>query len=174
MVTPEPASAIVVRVHVPPALQRLRATWDRGATVGVPAHVTLLFTFLAAAQLRPDARRALAMVAAGTSPFDVRFARVGRFPGVVYVAPEPAAPFADLTNAFMALYPEHPPYGGAFDEVIHHLTIAESTVAPLDDVAAAAARVLPFGQRVSALEVLVEGGEGRWRTKWRLPLGVRP
>jgi 2'-5' RNA ligase len=174
MVTPEPASAIVIRVPVPPALQRLRTTWDWGARVGVPAHVTLLFPFLPAAQLGPEVRRTLAAVAAGTPPFDVRFVRVGRFPSVVYVAPEPAAPFAALTNAFMARYPDLPPYGGAFDEVIHHLTVAESEADPLDAVAAAAARVLPFEHHVSALEVLVEGGEGRWRTRWRLPLGVRP
>jgi 2'-5' RNA ligase len=174
MATTEPASAIVARVPVPRALERLRSTWDWGASVGVPAHVTVLFPFLQADQLGPEVRRALATIAAASAPFDVRFARVGRFSGVVYVAPEPAVPFTQLTKAVVARYPEFPPYGGVYDVVIPHLTVAESGEAPLDEVAAAAARVLPFEHRVSALEVLVEGGEGRWRTKWRLPLGVRP
>jgi len=173
MVTPEPASAIVARIPVPAGLQRLRDDWDWGASVGVPAHVTVLFPFLPADQLRPAVRRELAAIAAAMAPFDVRFVRVGRFPGIVYVAPEPAAPFIQLTNAFVARYPELPPYGGAFDEIIPHLTVAESEAAPLDDVTTAAARILPFRHHVSALDVLVEGGNGRWRIRWRLPLGIR-
>ena len=170
----EPASAIVARVPVPPALQRLRSTWDRSASAGVPSHVTILFPFLPAERLRPDVRRELAEVVASQQPFEVRFERLGRFPGVLYLAPEPAVPFLRLTDAFVARYPDLPPYGGAFEEVIPHLTIAESDDAPLDEVAAAAQLVLPFRHRVAALEVLVEGGESRWRTQWRLPLGVRP
>lgn len=173
MVTPEPASAIVARVPVPPALEHLRRRWDLAAGTGVPAHVTILFPFLSADALLPALRRDLAAIARAHQPFDVRFERVDGFPGVVYVRPEPATPFLRLTEAFVARFPEFPPYGGAFDEVIPHLTVAESKGAPLDEIAAAARRALPFRHRVAALEVLVEGGEGRWRTRWRLPLGVR-
>jgi 2'-5' RNA ligase len=173
MIPAEPASAIVARVPLPLALHRLRATWDRSASIGVPAHVTILFPFLPAEGLLADVRRELAAIAATQAPFDLRFERVGRFPGVVYLVPEPAAPFVRLTDAFVARYPDLPPYGGAFDEVIPHLTLAESGEAPLDDVAAAAQRVLPFRHRIASLEVLVEGGESPWRTQWRLPLGVR-
>jgi 2'-5' RNA ligase len=174
MTSAEPASAIVARVPVPRVLQRLRATWDRSARVGVPAHVTILFPFLPPGRLLPEVRRELAAIAATQVPFDVRFERVGRFPGVVHLEPEPAAPFVALTNACIARYPELPPYGGAFDEVIPHLTVAESDDAPLDEVAAAAERLLPFRHRVASLEVLVEGGQSRWHTYWRIPLGVRP
>ncbi len=173
MASTDPASAVVARVPVPRALESLRASWDWGASVGVPAHVTVLFPFLPADQLRPEVRRELAALAAAHPPFEVRFERAGRFPGVVYIAPEPATPFARLTEAVVAAYPEFPPYGGAYDVVIPHLTIAESDEAPLDEIATAATNVLPFRRRVSALEVLVEGGEGRWHTRWRLPLGVR-
>ena len=174
MPTIEPASAIVARVPLPRALERLRRSWDRAASVGVPAHVTVLFPFLPAEQLRPDVRRELATLVAAHPPFDLRFEQVGRFAGVVYLAPEPAAPFVDLTQAVVRRYPEHPPYGGAFDVVVPHLTITESDEAPLDEIAASAAAVLPFRHRVSTLEVLVEGGAGRWHRQWRLPLGVRP
>lgn len=173
MVTPEPASAIVARVSVPPALERLRSRWDLAAGTGVPAHVTILFPFLPADALLPGVRRELAAIAGAQLPFDVRFKRIDRFPGVVYVAPDPGTPFLRLTEAFLARFPEFPPYGGAFDAVIPHLTVAESEEAPLDEIAAAARRALPFRHRVAALEVLVEGGEGRWHTRWRLPLGVR-
>ena len=169
-----PESGIVARVTVPPALERLRARWDRAAGVGVPAHVTVLYPFVAPADLDLGVRQAVAAIAAAHEPFDVRFARVGRFPTVVYLAPEPAAPLNRLTEAFHARFPTFPPYGGAFDQVIPHLTITESAVAPLDDIEREAARSLPFERRVSSLEVLVEDDAGRWRPRWRLRLGVRP
>ena len=173
MVATEPASAIVVRVPVPRALERSRRQWDWAAGVGVPAHVTILFPFLPVGRLGPAVRAELAAIAASHGPFDVRFRRVGRFPGVVYLAPEPSAPFTRLTAAVVARYPGFPPYGGAFDEVIPHLTIAESADGPLDTIAAGARAALPFDHRVAALEVIIEGGDGRWHSRWRVPLGVR-
>ena len=44
----------------------------------------------------------------------------------------------------------------------------------LDEVAASAARQLPFGVPVTELEVIVESDEGHWHRRWRLPLGRRP
>jgi 2'-5' RNA ligase len=173
MVDTEPASAIVVRVPLPRALERSRRRWDWAAGVGAPAHVTILFPFLPVGRLGPAVRTELAAIAASHGAFDVRFRRVGRFPGVVYLAPEPAAPFTRLTSAVVARYPDFPPYGGAFDSVIPHLTIAESADGPLDTIAAGARAALPFDHRVAALEVIIEGGDGRWHSRWRVPLGVR-
>ena len=171
MATTEPASAIVVRIRIPTALERLRARWDRAASDGVPAHVTILFPFLPSRRLSPAVRRELAVIAAATEPFGVRFARIERFPGVVYAAPEPSGPFVRLTDAFAARFPEHRPYGGAFDTVVPHLTIAEAPDAPLDDIVNEASAILPFEGRVRGLEVLVQDGEGQWRGRWRLALG---
>jgi 2'-5' RNA ligase len=166
-----PASAVIVRVPVPPSIERLRRRWDRAASVGVPAHVTLLFPFLAPGDLAPNARRELASIAADNEPFDVTFASVGRFPNVVYLMPAPSGPFTRLTEAVFARFPGFPPYEGAFAEVIPHLTVAESTSAPHDEIAREAAALLPIRHRIMTLEVLVEGAEGRWHGHWRLPLG---
>jgi 2'-5' RNA ligase len=168
-----PASAIVVRVPLPPRLAGMRKHWDQAASVGVPAHVTILFPFLPAERLGSEVRRELASIASAQEPFEVRFDRVGRFPRVVYLVPEPSTPFTHLTEAVVARYPNQRPYGGAFAEVIPHLTICESDEAPQDDIAVKATGGLPFTHRVSTLEVLVEAGDGRWRSRWRLPLGRR-
>jgi 2'-5' RNA ligase len=170
----EPESAIVVRVTVPRPLERLRRRWDHAARAGVPAHVTVLYPFLPAAALTPSIRRQLAAIAAAHQPFDVEFAAVGRFPGVVYADPSPAAPFLALTDAMAERFPDHPPYGGAFAEVVPHLTVVEGADAPLDSIAHELAAELPFRHRVAALEVIVEGGDGRWRRRWRIGLGLRP
>lgn len=173
MIAIEPASAVIIRIAVPRALATLRGRTDSAAGAGVPPHVTILYPFLPAAQLGPDVRRELASIAADEQPFEVRFTRVGRFPTAVFVAPEPSSPFLRLTEAVAARFPDYPPYGGAFDEVIPHLTICESHEAALDEIAALADRSLPFTRPVAALEVLVESDDDRWRTHWRLPLGVR-
>jgi len=174
MTMAEPVSGVVVRATIPTALDRIRRGDDRAAASGAPPHITLLFPFLPVTQLRPTVRQALAEVAAGVDPFEVRFARVGRFPGAIYLVPEPSAPFAALTAAIVARFPDYQPYEGAFDEVVPHLTLVESPTAPLDRIADAAARYLPFDRPVTAIEVLVEETDGRWRSLWRIRLGVRP
>ena len=173
MVTTPPASAVVVRITVPPPLIRLRRAWDRNASAGIPAHVTVLFPFVGPGGLGRSIRGELAAIAAAHEPFEVRFERVGRFPGVVYLVPDPAEPFTRLITAVAARYPAYPPYGGEFAEVIPHLTIAESDDdGPLGGVATIASRHLPFGAHVAELEVLVESDAGRWHRHWRLPLGT--
>jgi 2'-5' RNA ligase len=167
-------SAVVVRLPIPTALERIRRRQDWAAGVGVPAHVTLLYPFVDPHALDARVRRELAAIAARHEPFHVRFERVGRWPSVVYLAPEPAGPFARLTADMVAAFPHHPPYGGVFDVVVPHLTITESADAPLDEIAAEAAFSLPFERPVTTLEVLVEDGTGRWHGRWRLRLGVRP
>jgi 2'-5' RNA ligase len=171
MTTADPVSGVVVRVRLPPPLERLRGHDDFAASVGVPAHVTVLFPFMPVAELRPPVRRALAEIVARVEPFDVRFATVGRFPGALYLVPDPAGPFVALTEAIATRFPEYQPYEGAFDEVIPHLTLVESATVSLDGVAAAAQRHLPFTCRVAVMEVLVEGPDERWHGHWRIRLG---
>jgi 2'-5' RNA ligase len=167
-------SAVIVRVSIPPALERIRRRWDLAASAGVPAHVTILYPFLPPVELRPAIRAELATIAASVEPFDVRFAAVGRFPMVVYLAPEPVAPFVALTATLTARFPGYPPYGGAFNEVIHHLTVVESQTEALDGIVGDVEPLLPFERHVGALEVIVECADGRWRPRWRIALGVRP
>jgi 2'-5' RNA ligase len=134
--------------------------------------VTLLFPFLDASSLDGAARRVVAAVAAGTAPFTVRFERIGRFPNVLFLAPEPPDPFRRLTLELAARFPDHPPYGGTFDDVIPHLTIAENADAPFDVIAGEVATALPIERSVTALEVLIQTPDGRWHGHWRIRLGV--
>jgi 2'-5' RNA ligase len=170
----EPVSAVVARIPLPAALARVRDRWDPGAALGVPPHVTVLYPFLTGSSLVRDVRRTLAGIVGEHDPFDVRFSRIGRFPTTVFLAPDPPSPFRNLTHAVTTAFPGYPPYGGAFDDVVPHLTICESADAPLELIAAQARKRLPFSHRVSILDVLVESDDGRWHSHWRLRLGVRP
>ena len=175
MTRPGPRSAIVVPVALPAALEAIRQAHVDNAGLGVPAHVTLLFPFVPARDLSEgDVARAVAAV--GRTPtFDVEFREVTTFDpgpskeGVVWLAPEPSAPFIAMTEALAATFPEYPPYEGLHDTVIPHLTLANVDV----DVAAltAGARpALPFRKRVRRAVVLLEDDAGRWRVGHELPL----
>jgi len=88
----------------------------------VHAHLTLLGPWLSA----PD-ERDLAIVgdlAAAAEPFDYRLDEVAVFPeGIIHLVPEPAEPFAALTKALVAAFPECPPYAGAFPDSVPHVTL---------------------------------------------------
>jgi len=162
-------SAIVVRIRVPAAIDRLRRARDRAARRGVPGHVTILYPFVAASELTPAIREQVAGIAGEFRAFEVTFATVGRWPGVVYLEPVPASRFTALIDRCAAAFPAHPPYAGTIDEVIPHLTVVEGDDVDVEEIVAAAAAALPFQATADGLEVLVEGDDGRWRGRWRLP-----
>lgn len=121
----------VLQVPVPPleAFVRARhAHYDQAYVSGDPAfvhaHITALGPFLPAPSLTPAALAEVAQIASGTAPFDFTLERIDTFPnGIVHVLPEPAAPFAELTRRLWAAFPQCPPYAGAFDDVVPHLTL---------------------------------------------------
>jgi hypothetical protein len=99
--------------------------------------------------------------------------RTATFPRTLYLAPEPAEPFLALTRELVARWPEHPPYGGAFDEAVPHVTVVHD----VDDATLEAARravepELPI--RASAREVHLYVGENAppgWMVRERFRLG---
>jgi 2'-5' RNA ligase superfamily len=85
---------------------------------------------------------------------------LNRFPGTLWLAPEPSQPFVRMTEALTARFPGHLPYGGTFAEIVPHLTVAQSD---FDEAVDEAQAWLPLrGQARQA--VLLEGAEpNRWR-----------
>jgi 2'-5' RNA ligase len=163
--------AIIVEVEVPMAVRRLRDRMDPSAAAGVPAHVTLLYPFMPPARLDDDVRRRVQRIVEAEPSFPFTLERVGRWPDVVYLAPEPDEPFRRLTEALAAEFPEYPPYGGAYDEVVPHLTVAQG---PREDYLAAAEHalpgVLPIRDVCREVRVIAQVDGGAWSTLWRLPL----
>src|SRR5205814_9086835 len=105
---------IVPIVEAETPLADLRQRYDRSAASGVPAHVTVLYPFVPLARVDDRVLDEVAAVANARPPFDVVFERIGRFPGVLYLAPDPADVFIGLTEACVARFPQHQPYRGAF------------------------------------------------------------
>ncbi|MFF7457710.1 2'-5' RNA ligase family protein [Kitasatospora sp. NPDC008115] len=147
-----------------------RERYDPSARLGVPAHVTVLYPFLPADRLDAEVLGEIGEILAAQRAFDLVLTHCGEFPGVHYLASaaEGAARVNALTAAVAARWPEHPPYGGRFEEVVPHLTVAYR-----DDpgpVAAGLAPHLPLAARAEAVRLLVFDG-ARWVRRADFPLG---
>jgi len=137
----------------------------------VPAHITLLAPFLPEDQLDDAAWETLGAFFDDVTAFSFELADVCAFPGgVTYLAPEPAATFRRLTQELHKLFPEFPPYGGAFDDIVPHLTVP---LADGEDIAALTTALtpgLPLSVLASVAAVFVTDEDGT-RVLGTLPFG---
>jgi hypothetical protein len=168
-------SAVIVPVpETEPVVGAFRAALDRSAGWGVPAHVTVIYPFLAPDRLGPHELRRLRDAIRSVPHFDVSFPEVRWFADtVVWLAPHPADSFRALIDAVWSAFPECPPYGGAFGTPVPHLTIGDD--ADLDALSAAGdaiSRRLPVTASVQVAH-LFQGSAtpGAWRSVAELPLG---
>jgi 2'-5' RNA ligase len=152
-----------------PVVAEHRRRLDPAAAWGVPAHVTVLYPFV-----DPSAvdEHVLALVAAAVLPvhaFECSFARSRWFgQDVLWLDPDPAQPFRDLTTAVSTAFPQHRPYGGAHDDVVPHLTVAERRMADLAAVKAAEQAVRPYLPVTTRIDrvLLIAGAEAP--SSWRV------
>jgi 2'-5' RNA ligase len=179
--SPGETALIVAVPQAEPAVGRWRARHDESARFGVPPHVTVLYPFLPYDAVD---EHALAAIVAAVPRFEVEFASCARFgDAVLYLEPAPDAPFRQLTGAVARRWPHAPPYGGQFDDVVPHLTVAHPSTAhsavahtaepmSLDAIEADVARWLPIHAEVTEVRLLAFDG-GRWHPRRSFPLGER-
>ncbi|MFJ5270936.1 2'-5' RNA ligase family protein [Streptomyces sp. NPDC088358] len=88
----------------------------------------------------------------------------------MYLVPEPDTPFRRLTEEIADRWPESPPFGGRFDELVPHLTIAQGQDdAVLEEAEAGLRGRLPVTARVSSVDLMVHdkrGGSSERRSRW--------
>lgn len=164
-------SAILLEVPEAEALVgALRVEGDVSASLGVPPHVTLLYPFVD----DPDEGvvAELEFFFRGVDGFALEFSEVGEFPEVVYLAPAQSAELTGLTEALARRWPDHPPYGGLFEEVVPHLTVVDT---PDRGLRARARESLPAGLPIrsaaSEASLWVHEPE-QWRCLARFPLAA--
>ena len=163
-----PATCLIVPVlDAEPVIARWLGT-DRVDFDGVPLHVTVMYPFLPVRALGPAEEQHIAELARGMAPFGFALAGLRRFPGVQYLAPEPARAFAALTERIQRQWPSCQPYGGAYDTVIPHMTVTFGDDPPADE--AVLERDLPIRTRATELWLLDQTTNG-WRRRRRFPLG---
>jgi 2'-5' RNA ligase superfamily len=171
-------SAVVVPVQAAEiAVAEHRAKFDLAASWGVGAHVTVLFPFVDPGSVDERSLGSLRDAARAVEPFECVFHRTAWFEtDVLWLAPEPDAPFRALTEAVCRAFPDYPPYGGEFEVVVPHLTIGAQPRATHADLIAAETEVqqhLPIAARVDHV-ALIAGtrASDSWLTLQTFPLGA--
>ncbi len=169
-------SAVLVPVpEAELAVGRHRHRLDRAATWGVPAHVTVLFPFVAPSAITGATITALADAVGSVTAFDCEFPATAWFgQEVVWLAPQPAEPFRALTRAVSAAFPDYPPYGGGYDDVVPHLTVGYRPAGEVTELLEAEADVLrwlPVQAHISRVWLMTgRAAPGSWQTIAELPL----
>ena len=166
-VTPSHHTGLVIAVPEADArFGALRGRFDPQASLGVPAHITILFPFMPPELVDDGVRRRLTLLFRRFSPFRCVLTRVARFPATAWLAPAFAEPFVTLTTAVAREFPDYPPYGGAHASVVPHLTIADGDAQAADmveqDLRLDLARNGPVATHCGSV-ILLENSSGAWK-----------
>jgi 2'-5' RNA ligase len=158
-----------VLIPVPEAdsvVGRWRHEHDPVAAAGVPAHITLVVPWLPPDEITPADLTELDEELSDAKVFDFELTDVGWFGRrVLWVAPEPSAPFLELTNRLAERF-STPPWDDEFDEIIPHLTVAHaSDGVELVPIAADVVSRLPVRCRAEQVWVMVGRDGARWELR---------
>jgi hypothetical protein len=133
----------------------------------VCAHITLLGPFVDEQHVDAELLTTLHGLLDEVSAFTFELSNVRRFPsGLLYLAPRPAEPFTRLTAMLTEAFPDWPPYGGAFHDVVPHLSLGSGLSAgQLQQLQAR----LPIAATADAVS-LTGWSDGSIKTLTRIPL----
>ena len=180
MTLPEPPlsppfeAALVMPVpEAEPLVSEYRQRYDRSAELGIPAHITIIYPFKPYVRHPREALSLLRPLLAAFPEFAFTLAEIRTFPEYLYLAPDPPQPFLALIDAISSRFPDSPPYGGEFAEVVPHLTVAQAKEAELPPLkerfSVFAAPFLPIAARAREIWVM-DNSETLWKTRAVFPL----
>jgi len=168
---PSEATALILRVGLPPRLEALRMRCVPDAVEGLPAHVTVAYPFAEVGSIDGAVTAMVGEVVARRAPWTMRLVERRRWPDTVYASVEPEAPAIALQADLAAAFPSLPIYGGAIEVFVPHVTIAEGPSAddPTLDTDPGWSE-LPVTRAISEVELIVRGEDGRWGTTRTFPM----
>jgi hypothetical protein len=157
-------TALIVAVpEAEPVVGHWRSRYDHSAAAGVCSHVTVLFPFLDLDRIDTTVIGDLTQIVAAHREFTTAFHRTARWPSMLYLPPEPAAPFSDLTQDVTARWPDCLPYDGKHPDTSPHLTVAiRQPDLVLDQIEDELTNRLPFSTTVTSVDLAVFE-ERTWR-----------
>lgn len=88
------------------------------------AHVTLLGPFAQLDAIDEGVLAELRVFFGDVTPFPFELTQICQFPGGrVYLSPESVSPLRQLAHELWRRFPEYPPFGAEFDDVVPHLSV---------------------------------------------------
>jgi 2'-5' RNA ligase len=156
----ESALAVVVD-ETNSAVLDVRRRFDPYSHIGVPPHITVLYPFIEPSRIDEAVKDRIANAAKDRAAFEFRLMDIEAFPDAVYLAPEPAKTFVQLTQRLADEFPDYPPFGGEFETIIPHLTVGwQSIGSPRDEIERQLRPVLPLDCVAREITLLVEEDDG--------------
>ena len=152
---------VVLLPELEPLIGHLRREHTPSGARGMPAHATLIVPF-ADSEIVDAYATGVARALEPFAPFELRFRATARFPETLYLRPEPGEPLVALADTLAATFPSFPPYGGEFDEIVPHVTVARGTDAILAAAEAELARPLDVTASVDRVWLFENASTG-WR-----------
>ena len=138
------------------------------------AHISILVPFMPPEQIDAAVLETAGAYFASVQPFEFSLSRIARFPAVTYLAPEPAQPFIDMTLGLAQCFPDYAPYGGQFDRITPHLTVAKRNREGVEIAEKELVGLMqthgPIHSRCNSV-VLLENSSGMWREVRRFRVG---
>ena len=168
----------VLLVEIPeaePVVGEHRRRLDRAAALGIPPHVSPLYPFVPSDRINAEVLDAVAAVAGQINAFDYRFPATGWFgEEVLFLDPDDPAPFVRLTAGLFEVFPDYPPEGGAYSEIVPQLTKARGGTERLARIDADVRSQLPIDGRAGELTLMTADDAGRSSraATWRLDTGL--
>jgi hypothetical protein len=161
---------IVVVPEVAELVGPVRDAFDPYAGIGVPPHITVLYPFVPPDILTDDVVDEVARIVERFAPFDYELTHLAEFEGsVFYLAPEPAEPFVVITHALWDRFPDHPPFGGRFETIVPHLSVAGMPFGATREAVDALLRTdFPVAATAAGVALMVEDEDG-WSVGAELP-----
>ncbi len=171
------ASLVILVPEVEPFISSYRIEHDPSAATGVPAHITINYPFVPGIDPDEDLYQRLAEVISKIEVFEFTFRQFGRFPDVLYMAPEPDYLFNNLIEIILEKFPESPPYGGIFDTIVPHLTVAHSEDSEVlksieSQILNASPKLLPLSTTAYQI-VLMDNRIGHWKVQKEFQFGIK-
>jgi 2'-5' RNA ligase len=170
-------SALVIPVPQAEALVGpLRERFEPSASLGAPAHITLLYPFIDPRQIDDRVLNILAACFRTFTPIEFSLSAIRRFPtGTLYLALDPDEPFRALTRAIWKLFPDTPPYSGHWPDIVPHLSIGQfadegEVERVADELGRACKDALPASARATDV-ALIDNSTGRWTRRSTFRLG---
>lgn len=166
----------VLLVPVPEAeglVSQWRQRYDPSAGAGVPAHITVLYPFIPPSSIGPTELRALSELFGSVTKTKFLLVEVRRFEdaGVIYLSPEPASFFVNLTVAVGERFPDWPPYAGQFPEILPHLTVTQGAARDvLDEIESDIGAALSIPCQATEVMLMTGSNARGWhvRNRWAL------
>jgi hypothetical protein len=168
-------SILVILVpEAEPLVSPFRSKHDKSAADGMPAHITINYPFLPTEEDKSGAISGLKNLFSGYLSFSYSLSAIKHFSGVIYLEPSPVQFFIDLIKAVTRQFPQSPPYGGMFTEIISHLTVADvKDEVMLEEIdrqfAIACTGKIPIQARVNEVW-LMDNKHGSWTRRISFPL----